>query len=144
MNPWGYKFFGITENSRGLQGFQTSYRSQDWGKVLVLNSQAEGQVKRHADIKNQSNNIALEVPEIVSRPKQGATNGFAGCKKENAWQKRNQSSINMLYSFKTLDLNDKGEEAPLVPQSQGNVILASNLNRKSQLDHVQLMHFNLL
>lgn len=41
MNPWGYKFFGITENSRGLQGFQTSYRSQDWGKVLVLNSQAE-------------------------------------------------------------------------------------------------------
>jgi hypothetical protein len=44
MNPWGYKFFGITENSRGLQGFQTSYRSQDWNKVLVLNSQAGKQV----------------------------------------------------------------------------------------------------
>jgi hypothetical protein len=44
----------------------------------------------------------------------------------------------MLYSFKTLDLPGKGEEAPLVPQAQGNVILASNLNRKSQLDQVYL------
>jgi hypothetical protein len=40
----------------------------------------------------------------------------------------------MLYSFKTLDLKEKGEEAPLFPLTQGNVNLASNLNRKSQLD----------
>ena len=50
----------------------------------------------------------------------------------------------MLYSFKTLDLPDKGEEAPLVPQAQGNVILASNLNRKSQLDQVNLIHIKVL
>jgi hypothetical protein len=46
----------------------------------------------------------------------------------------------MLYSFKTLDLPEKGEEAPLVPQAQGNVILASNLNRKSQLDQVNFIN----
>jgi hypothetical protein len=50
----------------------------------------------------------------------------------------------MLYSFKTLDLPDKGEEAPLVPQAQGNVILASNLNRKSQLDQVNLIYIKVL
>jgi hypothetical protein len=50
----------------------------------------------------------------------------------------------MLYSFKTLDMPDKGEEAPLVPQAQGNVILASNLNRKSQLDQVNLIHIKVL
>jgi hypothetical protein len=60
--------------------------------------------------------------------------GFSRSKKEQAWQKTNQSSINMLYSFKTLDLKEKGEEAPLFPLTQGNVNLASNLNRKSQLD----------
>jgi hypothetical protein len=50
----------------------------------------------------------------------------------------------MLYSFKTLDLPDKGEETPLVFQPQGNIILASNLNRKSQLDQVNLMHIKRL
>jgi hypothetical protein len=47
----------------------------------------------------------------------------------------------MLYSFKTLDLNEKGEEAPLVPQTYGNVTLATNLNRKSQLDYVSVIVF---
>ena len=50
----------------------------------------------------------------------------------------------MLYSFKTLDLPDKGEETPLVSQPQGNIILASNLNRKSQLDQVELIHIKRL
>ena len=44
----------------------------------------------------------------------------------------------MLYSVKTLDLPDKDEEEPLFSHSQGNIILASNLNRKSQLDQVQI------
>jgi len=46
----------------------------------------------------------------------------------------------MLNSFKTLDLPDKGEEKPLVSHPQGNIILASNLNRKSQLDQVNYIH----
>jgi hypothetical protein len=46
----------------------------------------------------------------------------------------------MLYSFKTFDLPEKGEETPLISQAQGNIILASNLNRKSQLDQVHIKH----
>jgi hypothetical protein len=36
----------------------------------------------------------------------------------------------MLNSFKTIEINEK-EEKSLVPFTQGNVVLADNLNRKS-------------
>jgi hypothetical protein len=75
---------------------------------------------RYSDVKNKITNDSQENGKQLS--------------KELAYQKTNQSAINMLKSFKTLDFLEKGEELRLVPVAPGNVNLATNLNRKSQLD----------
>jgi hypothetical protein len=46
---------------------------------------------------------------------------FSRNKKEEAWHTRNQSSINMLRSFRTLDFEKKDEEYEIIPETQGSV-----------------------
>ena len=58
--------------------------------------------KKLAEIKNQTTNLAFVEPEPL---KETDPLTFAQSKKQKAWQKTNQSSINMLPSFKTLEAN---------------------------------------
>ena len=90
---------------------------------------------RYSDAKNKITNQAFEEPPVPTVGRSSVI-GFSSNKKEQSYHRTNQSSINMLQSFKTLDLQDKDVELELIPESQGNVLLAENLNRKSQLDQV--------
>jgi hypothetical protein len=87
----------------------------------------------HAGRKNTVTNQAFEeAPEVT--PVDLSLIAFVKSRKEKAFQTRNQSSINMLKSYRTLDFENKDEEDDLIGCELANVSLAQTLNRKSQLD----------
>lgn len=94
---------------------------------------------RYTGLKNQITNKAfVEELDIVEVPSiDSLMTGFTRTKREAAYQTRNQSSINMLRSFRTLEFEEKDDEYELIPETLGSVTLAQNLNRNSQMDNVR-------
>lgn len=91
----------------------------------------------HAGEKNKVTNKAFEdVPEIEApHSLNAALIGLNLGGHERAYQTRNQSSINMLRSYRTLDhFAEKDAEDDLIGARQAGVNLAQTLNRMSQLD----------
>lgn len=91
----------------------------------------------HAGVKNRGTNHAFEEPSDRAAPPSlnTALTGFNLSLKEKAFQTRNQSSINMLRSYRTIDhFADKDAEDDLVGGRQAGVHLAQTLNRMSRLD----------
>jgi hypothetical protein len=61
---------------------------------------------------------------------------YSQSKKEKSWHQTNASNINLLHSFKTLDMPDKSESS-LVPEVLAKVEVKQNINLQSQLDQVR-------
>lgn len=91
----------------------------------------------HAGLKNKETNKAFEEPPAMEAPLSlnAALTGYNLSMKEKAYQTRNQSSINMLRSYRTVDhFGDKDAEDDLIGGRQAGMQLAQTLNRLSQLD----------
>lgn len=67
--------------------------------------------------------------------------GFSMGQRQKAFQTRNESSIPMLKSYRTLDFEGKDEENDLIETALGNKDLAQALNRNSQIDYVRNISF---
>jgi len=109
---------GLSDTKQRQSGsFQQFYRSQEWEKLILNNKHCEMRPMPHAGEKNKVTNKAFEdVPDIeASHSLNAALTGINLNMHERAYQTRNQSSINMLRSYRTVDhFADKDAEDDLI------------------------------